>query len=99
MFHNEKTFGLINSVSGRGNILDFKTMKVLRKIENVKRNQFMIAFDKSFEFTQGQSKKEVYLRVMDLDGSNEKEFKLKGFTLTEGLTVIPMSKNVVLVID
>lgn len=38
MFHNEKTFGIINTVSERGYILDFKTMKVLRKTENVKRN-------------------------------------------------------------
>lgn len=36
---------------------------------------------------------------MDLIGSKEKEFNLKGFTLTRGLTLVPMSKSVVLIID
>ena len=68
MFHNSKTFGIINTASERAYFLDFKTMKVLRKMENVKRNQFIIGFDKTFEFMG--NKKEVNLRVMDFDGSN-----------------------------
>ena len=98
MLHNAKTFGLINKVNNIACILDLKTMKVLRKKENLIPNQFVVAYDKIFEFTQ-KSKKEVNLRVTDFDESNEKEYKLKGFTLTEGLTLVPMSKTVVMVID
>jgi len=52
-FHNENTFGVNNTVSERSYVLDFKTMNVLRKMDNVKRNQSTFGFDKSFEFVEG----------------------------------------------